>query len=390
MNRFWRSTWVVCVKECTDALRDRRTLLTVLLSTVAMGPLALVLMSVLVSDQEQRASARQLLASGLEHAPTLRDHFVRQGYAPLPPPPQAEQRLAQGRLADAVLVLPADFEARLAGGEQPEVLLLSSSANAASEAAAQRLRALLYSFNQEQARVQLAVRGVSLGLLQPLRLEEHDLADPASRAARLMGMLPFFMLMAMLYGAMNAALDSTAGERERGSLAPLLMTPVPRSALVLGKWAAVSAVAMLIALVSCLSFLPGRWLLRSDQLAALFRYGPAEALAFLALLLPLAGALSAVLMLLAVGCRTLKEAQSRAAVLVMGVSLLPVVALLSPEGERPWHHAVPVLAQFTLMGRVLKGEALGAWEVLAPAGLCAVLTGLCWLALTRWLQRGPG
>jgi hypothetical protein len=84
-------------------------------------------------------------------------------------------------------------------------------------------------------------------------------------------MVPFFVLMAVLYGALNAALDTTAGERERGSLEPLLMNPLARHALVLGKWGGGGGGGMLIAVLACLSFLPGQWLLRSESLAALFR-----------------------------------------------------------------------------------------------------------------------
>ena len=117
-------------------------------------------------------------------------------------------------------------------------------------------------------------------------------SDPAARAASLTGMLPFVILMAVVSGALAAALDTTAGERERGSLEPLLMNPVSYPALVAGKWAAVALLGMAIAVLCCGSFLPGQWLLRSDQLAALFRFGPVEALAFLGLLLPLAGLLA--------------------------------------------------------------------------------------------------
>ena len=89
----------------------------------------------------------------------------------------------------------------------------------------------------------LAVRGVAPAALQAIEVQERDLASPASRASQFTSMLPFFVLMAVLYGALHAALDTTAGERERGSLEPLMMNPVPPLALVLGKWAAVAAVA---------------------------------------------------------------------------------------------------------------------------------------------------
>jgi sodium transport system permease protein len=148
-------------------------------------------------------------------------------------------------------------------------------------------------------------------------------------------MLPFFVMMAVLYGALNAALDTTAGERERGSLEPLLMNPADRFALVLGKWGAVASLGMLIAVLSCFSFLPAQWLLRSDTLQAMFQFGLHEALLFLAVLLPLAAALSALLMAVAIRSRTFKEAQASSAVVVLAVSLLPLVTVLNQEGRRP-------------------------------------------------------
>jgi sodium transport system permease protein len=173
---------------------------------------------------------------------------------------------------------------------------------------------------------------------------------------------------------MNAALDTTAGERERGSLEPLLMNPAERSALVAGKWAAVAAVAMLIAILSCLSFLPGQWLIRSEALAAMFRFGTGEALRFVGLLLPLAAALSALLMAVAIRCKTFKEAQANATIVILGVSLLPLVLMFGQEGEKPWHLWVPALAQSTLMGRVLKGEAVPLADAAMAAAVAAAVT----------------
>jgi sodium transport system permease protein len=190
----------------------------------------------------------------------------------------------------------------------------------------------------------------------------------------------------VLYGALHAALDSTAGERERGSLEPLLMNPVPRLALVVGTWGAVAAVAMLIALLSCISFLPGPWLLRSETLSAMFRFGPREAALFLALLLPLAGALSALLMAIAIRCRSFKEAQASATGVVLTVSLLPLLSLFNQHGESAWHLWVPVLAQVTLMGRVLKAEPMAGWELAVPLIVCVLLGAACLLFVARSLR----
>ena len=380
------AAWIVYCKELLDALRDRRTLLMVLLSSVAIGPLVLVLVSQLVAGIEKRAEARTVLVQGIEHAPTLRNYLERQTYTVSIAPAGFEQLLRDSKLPDPVLVVEKDFEAALQRGEAPVIELVSSAANQRAQTGVGPLLRLLRGFNSEQATLRLAVRGVAPSLLETVRVEERDLADPATRAAQLGTMVPFFVLMAVLYGALNAALDTTAGERERGSLEPLLMNPASRTALVVGKWGAVASVGMLIAVLSCLSFLPGQWLLRSEALSAMFRFGLGEALWFIGLLLPLAGALAALLMAIAIRCKTFKEAQANATVLVLAISLLPLMGLLNQEGAAPWHLWVPALAQTTLMGRVLKGEALALPDVLLPVVVCAVLAVVSIAYVARTLR----
>lgn len=380
------AAWTVLRKELCDALRDRRTLLTIVLSSVAVGPLVLVLLSTLVAGMEERADSREVLVAGIEHAPTLRNYLERQTYRVSAAPEQFEQQLQSKRLGEPVLVIPAGFEADLVRGEAPRVELVLSSANPRAQAGASRLSRLLQGFAQEQAMLRLAWRGVAPSALQAIEVDERDLASPAARAAQWATLVPFFMLMAVLYGALHAALDTTAGERERGSLEPLLLNPVPPLALVLGKWAAVAAVAMLIALLSCASFLPGQWLLRSETLAAMFRFGIGEGAMFLVLLLPLAGALSALLMAIAIRCRSVKEAQANATALVLAVSLLPLLTLFNQEGEAPWHLGVPALAQITLMGRVLKGEPISPWELAVPLAVSVLLVALCLALVARSLR----
>ena len=380
------AAWTVYLKELVDALRDRRTLLVVLLSSVAIGPAVLVLVSQLVAGIEQRAEARVVVVHGIEHAPTLRNFLERQTYTVREAPAGYEQQLRDSKLGDPVLVVPADFEHGLAHGKAPVVELLASATNPRSQTGSGAALRLLRGFNQEQATLRLAVRGVSPAALEAVRIEERDLADPASRAAQLSTMVPFFVLMAVLYGALNAALDTTAGERERGSLEPLLMNPAPRLALVLGKWGAVASVGILIAVLSCLSFLPGQWLLRSEALSAMFRFGIAEAAAFVGLLLPLAGALAALLMAIAIRCKTFKEAQANATVVVLGVSMLPLVTIFNQEGPAPWHLWVPALAQTTLMGRVLRGEALPWADVALAAALGALLAAAAIVFVARTLR----
>jgi sodium transport system permease protein len=380
------NAWVVFKKELVDALRDRRTLLVVLLSSVAIGPIVLIALSALVAGIEKRAEERTVVVQGIAQAPTLRNYLERQTYRITDAPADFERQLVAAKLTDPVLVVGKDFEAELARGEPPLVEIVSASSNQRAGAAVGRLTRLLRGFSNEQSTLRLALRGVAPAALEVIEVQERDLANPQSRAAQLTGMLPFFLLMAVLYGALNAALDSTAGERERGSLEPLLMNPASREALVIGKWGAVAAVGMLIALLSCLSFLPAQWLLRSETLAALFQFGPREAALFLAVLAPLAAALSALMMAIAIRCKSFKEAQANNTVVILAVSLLPLVTVFNQGGELPWHLWTPALGQVALMNRVLKGEAVAALDVAIPLGVCAVVASACLWFVARQLR----
>lgn len=369
-----RLALVVMRKELVDALRDRRTLVVVLVSAVLLGPAVLIALSGLLASFEERAERREVVAIGLEHAPGLRNFLERQSVNLKPAPADHEDLLRRSKLHEAVLVVPPGFEEALLRGEQPQVEVVHDSGNRPSQASAARVTRLLHAYARERGQLSLLLRGVSPELLAPLVVQERDLASTQARASQLTAMLPFFIMMAVLYGALNAALDTTAGERERASLEPLLMTPAPRAALVLGKWAAVASLAMLIAVLSCLGFLPAQALLRSDTLQAMFQFGWREAAWFLAVLLPFAAALSAVLMAVAIRCKSFKEAQASSTLVVLGVSLLPLVTTFNQSGEAPWHLWVPALAQHTLMTRVLRGEAIAAEDALVPVVACVLLT----------------
>jgi sodium transport system permease protein len=380
------NAWIVFRKELLDALRDRRTLFMVLLSSVAIGPVVLIALSALVAGIEKRAEERTVVVAGIEHAPTLRNFLERQTYRIEAASADYEQRLVTQKQVDPVLVVGKAFEAELARGEAPLVEIVSSSGNQRAGAATGRLTRLLRGFSTEQAALRLALRGVAPATLEVIDVQERDLANPQSRAAQLTGMVPFFVLMAVLYGALNAALDTTAGERERGSLEPLLMNPASRTSLVLGKWGAVAAVGMLIALLSCFSFLPAQGLLRSETLAAMFQFGAREAGLFMLLLAPLAAALAALMMAIAIRCKSFKEAQANNTVVILGVSLLPLVSVFNQGGESPWHLWVPALGQVALMNRVLKGEAVAALDVAIPFAVCAAIATLGIAFVARQLR----
>ena len=368
------TAWHVFAKEMLDAWRDRRTLLVVLVTGVLMGPLILVGVSFFVASFEARADLREVYVVGIDQAPALKNYLERQTWRVKTPPEDFEAQLRSSKFGNPVIVVPTNFEADMLRGEAPALEIVGDSANKQSGAAMGALRGLLEGYNRERAGLTLALRGVAPASLESLRVEERDLASTQTRAVRITGVLPIFVMMAVVYGALNAALDSTAGERERGSLEPLVMNPASGWSLVLGKWGAVATVGVAIALLNCVSFLPAQWLLKSDVLQAMFQFGPREVLLFLILLLPFAAALSAVLMAVAIRCKTFKEAQANTTVVVLMVSLMPLFTSFNLEGEARWHLWVPALAQNLLMTRVLKGESFSPEQVIVPLLVCVALT----------------
>jgi sodium transport system permease protein len=381
------ASWIVFRKELVDALRDRRTLLTVFLSSVAVGPLILFVVSSLIGNMERRSEDRVMTMVGAESAPTLVNHLERMNVSIKAAPSDYREQLVNSKLGDPVVVVPADFEAQLAQGDVPTIEVFSSASNQRAELGARRAMQVLLGFGQEMASQRLIAHGVTPVVLKVVEVEERDVANPQARAAQLTGMVPFFVLMAVLYGAMTAALDTTAGERERGSLEPLLMNPASRASLVVGKWAAVVCVSMAIALLSCLSFLPAQAVLRSESLAAMFQFGWREVVWFLLLLAPLAAALSALMMAIAIRTKSFKEAQTNNTVVIMAMSLLPLVVIFNQEGEAPWHLWVPAIGQITLMNRVLKGDAMPGTDVAIVMAVGAAITVVALGYVARSLRK---
>ncbi|MBV8605643.1 MAG: ABC transporter permease [Pelomonas sp.] len=373
---------IVLGKELRDALRDRRTLARLLIPAVIMGPLMLMVISNLVSSLEAQAEQREVMAVGIDNAPTLRNYLERQTYKIKTAPADYEEQLRKSRLNEPVLVVGQDFEKALADGDRPKLEIVSDSANQRASVGVRTLNKLVEGFAQERGGLALMLRGVPTGLLQPVEVHERDLASAQARASQITGMIPMFIIMAVLYGALTAALDSTAGERERGSLEPLLMNPVPHFALVLGKWGAVALLGMAVAVLANLGYVPAQDLIHNETLQAMFRFGPAEALRFLLLQLPLAAGLSALLMAVAIRSKTYKEAQAGSALVITGISLAPMVAIMNPGAEPFWYYLVPGLGQYTLMMQVLKGQALQFAPVATTVagGIVLMIAGLAFVA----------
>jgi sodium transport system permease protein len=374
-------------KELTDSMRDRRTLMMVLFSALLFVPLLLVIFSEIMSQVEAQEDKRTVMAVNIKQAPRLENFILRQGYQVKDAPKDYEEKLRSKELLQPVLLVPEDFEVNLSQAKKVALEIVFDTSNQQAEFGLRPLKKLLDSYTQEAAVMGLMMRGVSPEILQLIDVKEHHLNRPDERKVTVTGMLPFALIMAIVIGGMFSAIDTTAGERERGSLEPLMMNPVNGWQLAIGKWGAVATISMLVALLTVLSFFPSQWLVRNDALRAEFQFGAADAVSFLLVLLPLAAAISAVQVAISLTCKSFKEAQVRNQILSMVISMAPMMLMFNTGREPVWFQWMPSIAQALMMNHVLKGEAVGVASIAIALLVCVALTLGCLSFVANKMRR---
>ena len=363
-------------KELKDALRDRRTLMTALFSSLLGAPLILLVFSTVLSQVESQEDKRQVLAIGMQYAPQLENFILRQGYQIKTAPVDYEAKSRSKEIDQPVLIIPADFETKLSRGEKVNLELAYDTSNRNAEFGVRPLRHLLDSYNQEVMLMGLTMRGISSELLQVVEVKERYLQKQDERKTSVTEMLPMMVLMAIVVGGMYAAIDTTAGERERGSLEPLMMNPVNGWQLAVGKWSAVALVGVGVVLLTIASFFPSQWLIKNDTLRAEFQFGFKDAMFFLMILIPLAASVAAMQIAVALDCKSYKEAQVRNQIVSMFIPFVSLIPIMFPGREPAWFRWIPVLAQNQMMNQVLRGETLNFLTVTIALIVCAGMTFL--------------
>ncbi len=376
---------VVFLKEVRDALRDRRTALMILVASVLTGPVTLVLVASFVSGLEERASTLRVRIAGTEHAPALVNFLERADVEIVKAPEDYAARVKDGSL-EAVIVVPPDFHERWLAHEEARVELVYDDSRTESGPATGQGERLLAAFNRGTAYLWLIARGVSPSLNESTKVERVNTATPRQRGAVLLFLIPMFGILAPLLGGMTVAIDSTAGERERGSLEPLLANPVRPSVFAVGKWLAAWASAAAVVTLTMAGFFAAARLYAERKLPALLNFGPSELAAFLAVVLPLAAFTSALQLLISTYGRSYREAQTYVSYLATAASFVPLVVMFSGAKEAPWQLAVPVLGQLMALQRVLRGDGLATADALVPAAVALVLAALCVAAVARLLR----
>ena len=381
----WSTVVTVLRKELIDHLRDRRTALMVFTLSIVMGPLILIGLTYFISSVEEKAEKREVYVQGVENSPQLANFFARQDITLKDPKSDFRELIKQGK-HDAVLVIPKDFQDKFITGKA-EVELVYDDTRQDTGAAGGVLRRLLRAFNSEVTTQRLIARGVSPQLLRAVEVQDVNMGTPAQRAAMLLFIIPWMALIVGVTGCIAVTIDMTAGERERGSLEPLLMNPVSRAAVIIGKWGAVAVYGIVIVSLILLGFGLTLAFAPMPKLAGFISLSPTQYLLFAAMLFPFAPAIGALQMLIATYGRTFKEAQTYVSYLVSGLSLVPMVSMFGQFKDAAWQLFVPMLGQLMVLTRILRGEPVQAIHFLLPLGICGLIAIVSILLLTRLLQR---
>ena len=370
-----RRVVTVFAKELVDTLRDRRTMLVTLGTAALAGPIFLMLIFNMIARQADRARDVTLPVQGAAHAPALIAFLERQQVNVVPAPDDYEAKIRAGEL-DVVIIVDPAFADDVAKGKAATVRLVYDRSRDRARATIEQAETLLRAYGRQWGQSRLLLRGIAPEVGNPLNVDSVNLATPQQSGALVLFLVAYYGLFASIMGGMAVALDSTAGERERQSLEPLLMTPARPIEIVTGKWLATSTLNAAVVLVTLVGFWATLAFAPLPPVGIPFLFGVQELVRFFAVLVPMILLLPAVLLWVGTRGRTYKEAQANVSVIMFVVALIPMVQLFMQRREPDWIAIVPVSGQYALLNRALRGEGLPAAELamswIVPVALIAI------------------
>jgi sodium transport system permease protein len=374
---------IVYLKECRESLRDRRVLMNSLLVGPLLGPvLFLVLMRLVVGRELEKAEQPlPVVVIGGERAPELIDALRQMGVEVRPAVADPELAVREQRIDLALRVAP-DFGASWRAGRPAQLELIYDSSRREGGRDVERLRNMLDNYGHRYGALRLLARGLSPGVATPLVVASRDTATPQARGALLFAMLPYMLVLTAFIGALWLAIDSTAGERERASLEPLLINPVPRDRILLGKLLATMTFSMASLTLGLLAFLVVGIFMPTEQLGMSLALGPHFFAVVLPVLVPLVALICICQILIAAFARSVREAQTYLGIAQL-VPLIPSIVLsVLPVKAQLWMYAVPLLGQQLTIMRLLRAEPVPSFALTLSA-LATLLAATVVFMLTR-------
>lgn len=384
MSAWIRAMLIVLRKELLDGVRDRRALFSALLYPL-LGPLLSGMLLGFIADKQREAAEVPLPVVGIEHAPELIDWLERQGAEVVDGPADPQAAVREGELP-FVIVIPERFGEDLAAARPTPIEIVVDGSRTEAAPSAARAKKLLEHYGQELAHLRLIARGVDPGVIHPVVVKEVEVASEEQLAASVFAFVPMFVLMAAFIGGMQIAVDATAGERERGSLEPLLLNPVPRAAIVVGKWlaAVIFAVACVALTLLCCVFVLEYTAVRDLGLS--LATGPAVLLGVLAAAVPMTFMAAGLQVLVASFARSFKEAQTYISLLIFVPMAPAIVGMMGGLETSTAALLVPGLGQQVTVEALFGGQAVSAMHFLLPTLSALAVAAIC-VAVTAAMFR---
>lgn len=383
----WTLIKVVAHKELLDGFRDRRALMSALTFPL-LGPLMITVMLSVVTSEEEIEGPLEVPVVGVEYAPNLIRFLEEQGVVLEDPTEEmiADPHEVVRRGDEAVILsIDEDFTDDFQEGTPARITMVADKSKRSTQVATGRLSSLLGAYNARMVQLRLLTRGVSPQILRSLDVHQEDLATPQTRASNILEMIGMFLIMAAFGCNMYIAIDATAGERERGSLEPLLLQPVSSGVLVMGKWLSTVVFGVLGGVLTLLCLTVAMHQLPLENLGLRLVLGPMEAMKMLVIAFPLILFAGAAQLLLATIAKSFKEAQTYLSATMLLPMLPGLFASMKPMEPSLWMSAVPALGQQVMTSMVLRGEDISISYWGCSTGVCFVLTVLCLMIMTRVL-----
>jgi sodium transport system permease protein len=368
---------VVFLKELVDNLRDRRSIAMAMIYPL-IGPLILGLMITFVAGslKVNSGSAMFIFATGTENAPALVNYLENHGAVLRPAPDDAADAVRKGR-APFVLVLPHPQ----AGPDAPlDITLLADASRLSSVVPIAQIMDLLRGYERTVTTKRLNKLGIAPDVLAPLHIEQQNVGRAISLGATFLNMMPPFFIFTLFLGGVYLTLDTTSGERERGSFEPLMINPVSRSEVLIGKFGAAVVFTLLALTVQLFAFWAMTHLVPRESLGLMTPPNVARLTLLLPVCLPLVLFAVASQLVIAAVTRSLKEAQTYLGLLPLVPAIAGMLLVFAPVELHSVLAAIPTFGQTVLMGQVIRSEPMN-WPMIAISGFATLAVTLALLAI---------